>query len=535
MRLEDGRLPEKHLAASLRLGEIVVIGTIPRAPFNRVPVNESDARCFILIRALEERDVEGRVIPLAIRKSATREAGPPEKPSEDPADPVNDAFLARRARLIGERLRATHPELAQLTQPVSWRPWLLAVGVMLSGIAGFSAAEIGPAQRLHLLSFPLLGLIAWNIGFYLLMAVAWARNRRRNSRSAAAADPAWFRGWVRLRHRTRSMDGPEGPAVAAFAEAWTRRVAPLRGIEIRQGMHLMAAMLAAGLIAGLYLRGLVLEYRAGWESTFMDAGTLETVLHVVFGPASWLTGIALPDAEGLRSLEWGFGGNGANAAPWIHLAAVTAGLFIIGPRLVLAIGAGRRARRLRANLPVYVIDGYTRPLLHAATGAGERGVVIPLGYEPGEGTLAVVRELVMALLGGQGRMDVMPAVSYGTEEERAAALPGELNPPPAWLITLINLAVTPEAEIHGDWLQGLRKLVETGAVNRVLLLADGTALRTSLPPGAADQREAERLKAWQALAGFHAFSLVLIGPDDERRGDLATEARRHAQTRGSTR
>lgn len=495
-------------------------------------MNESDARCFTLIRALEECDSEGGLIPLASRRAATRDMAPPEHPADVAGDPVNDAFLLRRARLLTTRLASTHPEIARLVHPVPWRPWALAIGSLLAFGTGYSAAEFGPEQRLNLLSFPLVGLLLWNLAFYILLGISAAGSRRSRQRPPVPEEPApgWLNLWRRFQSRRFTDSGatPASRAMAAFARAWTGHTARLRTVEIRQVLHGLAAALAAGLIAGLYVRGLALEYRAGWESTFLEAGTMERWLKIVFGPAAWLTGIELPDAAQLSRIAWNSGAAGENAAPWIHLAAVTAGLFIIAPRLILAWLSGRRTDRLRNELTVYSLDGYIRPLLHAGQGGGERAVLVPLGHQPAERSLAIVRSLVSGLLGGSARMELLAPVKYGDEQARLDALPAALSTPPAWLITLINLAATPEAEIHGDWLRGLRQLVDEGTVTRVLLLADGTAYRSTLSTGDADRRGAERFAAWRSLATSCELGILLIGDEGVDPAELAQAARRHA-------
>jgi hypothetical protein len=107
-------------------------------------------------------------------------------------------------------------------------------------------------------------------------------------------------------------------------------------------LHVVAAALALGLIAGLYLRGLVLDYRIGWESTFIDAPLVETALGMLLGPASALTGIAIPEVAPLR-LAPGAQAT-ASAAPWIHLLATTLLWVVVVPRAVLALVAHWRAR-----------------------------------------------------------------------------------------------------------------------------------------------------------------------------------------------
>ena len=55
-------------------------------------------------------------------------------------------------------------------------------------------------------------------------------------------------------------------------------------------LHVAAAAVAIGLLGSMYLRGLVLDYRAGWQSTFLQADTVQRVLSTLLAPATALTG-----------------------------------------------------------------------------------------------------------------------------------------------------------------------------------------------------------------------------------------------------
>ena len=62
------------------------------------------------------------------------------------------------------------------------------------------------------------------------------------------------------------------PRCAASPRCGCARSRAARALRAETALHAGAAALALGLVAGLYVRGLVLDYRAGWESTFLDAG-----------------------------------------------------------------------------------------------------------------------------------------------------------------------------------------------------------------------------------------------------------------------
>jgi hypothetical protein len=123
---------------------------------------------------------------------------------------------------------------------------------------------------------------------------------------------------------------------------WAQHALPLSIKRWSVLLHAAAAALGLGLIASLYLRGLVLDYRAGWESTFLDAASVQQLLNTLLGPAALFTGVAVPDVAPLQ-LAPGVAAQ-ASAAPWIHLYGATLLLAVVLPRTVLALLAAARAR-----------------------------------------------------------------------------------------------------------------------------------------------------------------------------------------------
>ncbi len=212
--------------------------------------------------------------------------------------------------------------------------------------------------------------------------------------------------WVQTRlkravARSAAFNAPLAEALGRFVAEWSAATRPLLITRSVRLFHLCAAAVGIGLIAGLYLRGVALDYRAGWESTFLDARQVRAVIAVLYGPASAVTGIAIPDAEHLAALRWEGGSGGESAARWIHLLAATALLFIVLPRLLLALAATislwNRARKDR--LPSALVP-YFRSVF-APIGMGQRGIaaVIPYAYEPAAGTLAALQRLLPDALG----------------------------------------------------------------------------------------------------------------------------------------
>ena len=62
---------------------------------------------------------------------------------------------------------------------------------------------------------------------------------------------------------------------------WLTLSAPLMSARVAAILHAAAFAFALGAIASLYLRGIVFDYRAGWESTFLAAGEVHRILALV--------------------------------------------------------------------------------------------------------------------------------------------------------------------------------------------------------------------------------------------------------------
>jgi hypothetical protein len=413
-------------------------------------------------------------------------------------DAPAEAFLAARAQLALRRLEALDPALARWR---GWRPrrveWLL-LAAALGFAAGVLVDHIGGTRRINLLAPPVWVVIAWNLAVYagLLWQALAARAAPGRLRRGLAA---WLRRW-----RTRVLrpgDGASRAVWQAFAADWGQRSLPLQGARIALTLHVAAAALALGLIAGLYLRGLVLDYRVGWESTFLDAGTVQRVLSTLLRPATALSGIAVPDVAGMQALRVGQGAGGASAsaAPWIHLYAWQLLLVVVVPRLVLALVAVWRARRAQQHFALPLDEPYFRRLLWLQQGGHAPVRVWPHAHTPDAAALAQAQHLFARVLGDGFVWQVQPTVAYGAEDEvDGAAGDGALR------VALFELGATPEPESQGRLLHAL---VAAGAPPPLLLVDEAAFVQRF---GAASPRRPERRAAWSALAASHGCAAVFV-------------------------
>jgi len=345
---------------------------------------------------------------------------------------------------------------------------------------------VGGSQRINLLAPPVWGVIAWNGIVYLGLLLP------------AAVVPRRARAWL----ARRLAIVPRGSApLQAGGQAWARHGWPLTVARSALLLHLAAAALALGLVAGLYLRGLVLDFRVGWQSTFLDATAVRAALATLLSPAVALTGIAVPDAAALEALRVGpEGAATAAAAPWIHLYAAMLTLFVVLPRLALAAWSSGRARWLSRRVALPLDEPYFQRLLREHRGGTPRVQVLPHGAAPTPQAVLGLRALLAQVLGPGLQLSVAAATPYGDEEKAEGLLP---EAGATLRLALVDLGSTPEEESHGRFLQSLRAAAP--AVPMVLL-ADASAFDRRFAGTPA--RGAERRQAWQRFAAAQGVGFV---------------------------
>ena len=404
-----------------------------------------------------------------------------------------DEFVAQRASHALQRLGPREPALQRIAGRSAWHGGWIGVIALIAFALGVAADTIGASQRIDLLAPPLWGVLLWNAVVYVLLIV-WPllRLARRAPRPTGPLVRAMER-LLRPRHRLpRLSGGGSATAVRVFAALWLERSRPLAVLRAETALHAGAAALALGLVAGLYARGLVLDYRAVWESTFLDVGAAHSVVTTVFGPAARFSGIALPDEAGFAALRFVHGGTvtGAPAAPWIHLIALTLLGAVVVPRALLALGCAALAtiRFRRFALP---LDApYFQRLLRLRKGGPARVSVHPYGGTPTPQATLGLRALLAASLGPRLEVRFARPVAFGAEDE----LPPSVDPDCTHAVALYELGATPEAENQGRFLQALRSAVPQGALVAAIVDATGFARRFAAVPGRVDERRA----AWRA-------------------------------------
>jgi hypothetical protein len=336
----------------------------PSNPVGSAAMREATLRTILLARAIEETDPDGRLIPLADRVAATHEA---LRETGQTFDPV-DALEARARRLL-QPLSQRHPSLERLSLPAVVPAWLNLAVVAVSLAAGLGLAALDGARRINILALPIMGVVAWNLLVYGALALrAYGRARRHEARPLTS-EVTWLGHWLGRRletlvGRATESSTPLGAALSRYSRDLGHATVPLFAGLLRRSLHLSAASLALGMLAGFYLRGVVLRFEAGWESTFLGASQAFAVVKVLYAPVAAWAGSTLPrSVPELEALRWTASGGGGDAAPWIHLIALSLALYVILPRLALAVYASFDLLRLRRRVPLpRSLAGYARSI-----------------------------------------------------------------------------------------------------------------------------------------------------------------------------
>jgi hypothetical protein len=485
-------------------------------------VREADAQLVLLCRAFEEADGEGQLLTTAQRARAGDEA---RTACGDEAP--GDELLLERARHLLPALEAEVPQLQGVLSAsrlgAGMAPWI----VVLAAVVGFATNALGPDQRINILFAPLLGFVAWNLLVYVVLFVLWLKRlvTRDGKAMAGSGGPgagaaggpdgagsaaragavlalgarsaggfvARWAGWLveralsRARVRQVRHQALIGAALTRYAASWRTVAVPVITARLHLFLHLGALTLVAATIGGMYVRGLGLEYRATWESTFLEAESVDRVLDVVLGPAARLLGDELPPVAQFRHPE----SEGDGAARWIHWYALTGLILVVLPRLLLAWWSARRARRMADDVILPLGGDWARRLLAPGRGGRARIDIQPCSVRLEPRNVERLASLLHDVFGARAEVALTPTVPYGEDPPALEASDATTR----CRVLLFGLASTPESEVHG------RMVTECAAGVRedeqLLVIVDGSSYAASV--GAGSPRLDERRRAWDRV------------------------------------
>jgi Protein of unknown function (DUF2868) len=486
-----------------------------------IVMNSKQVSKILLIQALEQSDPQGRYLPHSTRQRASQHAkkcSPHESPSSAES---SIQFFTNRAESLWNFLSTSYPMITE-----SFRGAQATIPYTIVAIPAFAAGlfinGLGTTQRVNLLNFPLLILLLWNMGTYAgtilppLLGKDLTGPLLRHLAKGFAAVTEWLgKGpWPKMAlpggaDREWILQSSE-----RFMNLWWRHWHPVIISRVRHLLHIGAACLALGIILSMYVRGLVLDYQATWESTFLSAAPVHTVLYGLLGPAAWLLGFPFPPAEDLAQLQ--APGHGS-AAPWIHMWTLTAFIGIVIPRITLAWLSARFAHKAAQSFTLPLDEPYYLQLLSTERGQGIQIAIVPYSYQPSPAALDCLGQCLLDLIGNQATLHWRDPLPYG----QTSVTWLQATASPQTVVLLCNLAQTPEAEVHGELFHMLQASIESSnGQHHLLLVLDQEPYRHL-----ADQTQMrERQQTWQRLANDYHLQIVAFDGKDTSRDQLLEKA-----------
>ncbi len=445
------------------------------------------------VRAVEQGAREG--VPWSDDDAAWASAEARRAVGEGGDRAKGQAFLVKRAQLAQQRLTARDAAWRAPLQgdsgPRLWRWLLLLLAVV---VAAYIVGDVlAASRRINLLAPPVLALLLWNLLVYLLLLVA-----------AGRGPSAWMARAIEDARTRFSARGAAAPLVAArarFAAEWAVATSGVQQARVAGVMHAAAALLALIVIASMYVFGIAFDYRAGWDSTWLDAEQVQRTLAFVFTPATAISGLIMPSIDEMAKLRFAEGSAGESAARWIHLYAITLGLFVVLPRLLLAAWSAWRVRRAAAKLALPQGEPYFRALLRDGPATARPVTVLPYSYTLTAPQVKALPKALEAAIGPGALPRVKPVLALGSED----ALPATaLEDADADVAALFAATATPERETHGAFVRTLANAV--GGRATVSVLIDESAFRQRTGNASdAELRLTQRRAAWQRM--LHDLSL----------------------------
>ena len=334
----------------------------------------TDIHTALMVNTVESLDHSGLLIPHQARREADEllEGDLVGTPSES---------LSARARALGNYLAIKAPNLLKVSDQLNtFGSSLIGSLILLSFFLGFGAHSLGEGEHFHLISPVLLGLIIWNL--LSMTFIVWSSRRSSEGRPLyKTVDSATIK-----RSFTENLKQPNisllsklfnlfSPMITWFqlktnaldksseSELQRLQIVVLRSYlsrlweltqaqvisEMRRCLHLMSIAFVCGTLLSAYWDGLIQEYRASAESTFLSVSAVESLLSFILMPSSLLGfgEVTLSDftPSGPKGILLG------EAALWIHRYAVSLVVWVMIPRLILVMLETFKVWRIAREIP----------------------------------------------------------------------------------------------------------------------------------------------------------------------------------------
>ena len=406
-----------------------------------------------------------------------------------PANAPPQRFLAERATHALLRIEPRDQQATRWLARSGWRWYWLLPAAFIGLIFGLGTDLLAGRAIIDILAPSVWAIILWNFIVYLGLLVSIVKSDGADTGLLRRGLLAWWR-----------RDPVKGP-IAEATRQWLPLAQPVAMAQAASLLHVAAAAFAAGLVAGMYARGLVFDFRAGWQSTFLDTATVQRTLSALLAPASAFSGIKVPDIVAIEAMRLTpvAPQATASAAPWIHLYATLLGLLVIAPRSILAMVATVQSLWRAKHIELPLQDAYFQQLLRQRRGGPASVIVFPHAAAPDNKGFLTLRNLLAREYGDDVQITLSDVVRLGDEEQAGRATTAELQ------LVWVQLGATPEAESHGRLLQALRKAAPGAAL---VLIGDESDFARRF--AAVPSRLVERRSAWKQLADSNGVGFLSL-------------------------
>lgn len=316
-----------------------------------------DILSALLIQVIEKHDQEGRLISYQERREADRflEGDRAGKPSD---------AIAKRAQILMSKLQEKSPVLFGLSRGLTTLNHRFIWGVIGLGLLlGFTVHSLGEGRYFHLLSPVLLGIMLWNA--VSMSALLWStinssHNRTLSQKKAEQADrsdhgtehktPAhvnsnkfqlpmlfklleWFQvKWFSFVFKSDAQAQLKQKIMSTYFQRLMVLNREQIVAELRRCLHVMSISFIVGVSLSAYWDGLIHEYQASAESTFLGRSQIESVLNFLLYPSIYfgLGPISLEQFsdQNVQKLLLG------PAAIWVHRYVLSLLVWIVIPRIM---------------------------------------------------------------------------------------------------------------------------------------------------------------------------------------------------------
>ncbi len=344
-------------------------------------MREHRAQLVLVVRAFEEVDRNGQVLPLKSRAAATHRTivvtGGADLGSAGHRRIKSGESVFRRARILFEQLGRSSPSLLAILRSARLGSGFAPIVIGIAPVVGALATALEPGLRIGIVQWPLLAILAWNVISYVRMLALPQPSRDQLGSGAAERPPVYardgltvplanlylkftlwrsLRTWGQVKEADLERKRIITDALVRFAALWHRLTVPLFVYRVRRMLHVAALMLAGAALSVLAIRGAGLDRPAAWVEGWLPAEAARSLVSVVLAPAAALLDVPLP--------------TDGPAGPWLGLYAVTLLLFVGLPRVLLIALESWRCARLAADLPVDLDASYYRKLFDVETADG---------------------------------------------------------------------------------------------------------------------------------------------------------------------